>query len=53
MYKRQALDRSDIDFQDRQCIVYGKGRKAVSYTHLDVYKRQDPEEGLPWNEAGR
>ena len=22
-----ALDRSDIDFQDRQCIVYGKGRK--------------------------
>ena len=22
-----ALNRSDIDFQDRQCIVYGKGRK--------------------------
>lgn len=22
-----ALDRSDIDLQDRQCIVYGKGRK--------------------------
>lgn len=22
-----ALDRSDIDFVDRQCIVYGKGRK--------------------------
>lgn len=22
-----ALDRGDIDFQDRQCIVYGKGRK--------------------------
>ncbi|WP_368272775.1 tyrosine-type recombinase/integrase [Enterocloster lavalensis] len=22
-----ALDRTDIDFQDRQCIVYGKGRK--------------------------
>lgn len=22
-----GLDRSDIDFQDRQCIVYGKGRK--------------------------
>lgn len=22
-----ALDRTDIDFKDRQCIVYGKGRK--------------------------
>lgn len=22
-----ALDRTDIDFQDRECVVYGKGRK--------------------------
>ena len=23
------------------CTVYYRGREAVSYTHLDVYKRQD------------
>ena len=57
------LNRADIDFEGRECVVLGKGSKerpvyfdartkihlqnyllsrsdAVSYTQLDVYKRQ-------------
>ena len=37
------LNREDINFNERECVVFGKGDKeriAVSYTHLDVYKRQ-------------
>ena len=29
------LNREDIDFNERECVV------SVSYTHLDVYKRQE------------
>ena len=25
-----------------------RGLQAVSYTHLDVYKRQEPEHSHPW-----
>ena len=43
MYKRQLLEGEALDemVQDTlDAIEYAIGSKAVSYTHLDVYKRQ-------------
>ena len=35
------LEKYDVTFDNKEQAVYYDGRKAVSYTHLDVYKRQD------------
>ena len=37
--------RKDLRFPvcDQDCIFIMRGQGAVSYTHLDVYKRQDPQ----------
>ena len=39
-------------YQDGQVLV-GAGTVPVSYTHLDVYKRQVPGRGVHGNPAGR
>ena len=46
MYKRQAYDselQKLLDEDSKVKVSVGEGRLAVSYTHLDVYKRQSQE----------
>ena len=40
--RMQAMDENGIEYDDNdsRAIFYARGVLAVSYTHLDVYKRQ-------------
>ena len=42
-----SIDAMKVSADDVDVILVGGGSIAVSYTHLDVYKRQPPVPGLP------